>query len=140
MVSTNENPEPQSRRQPSIPETKCEVRQPRQKAQLHRPLRRSRSIPRESMENIRRRARDFGETSDSNGVGGHISNQTNRHSYDGLSRNLNPADESCDALLLTTAKIAANSRLNTRSTERRHLQVLNMSCRKKLKDLDTLSW
>lgn len=123
MVSTNKNPEPETRRQPSIPQTKSEMRQPRQKAQLHRPLRRSRSIPRENLENVRRRVRDFGETSDPNGHGGRVPNQINRHSFDvfsvDYSRDFNPRDESCDA----TSNVAANCRPNTRPTESRELQV-----------------
>jgi hypothetical protein len=99
------------------------MRQPRQKAQLHRPLRRSRSIPRENLENVRRRVRDFGETSDPNGHGGRVPNQINRHSFDvfsvDYSRDFNPRDESCDA----TSNVAANCRPNTRPTESRELQV-----------------
>lgn len=114
MVSTNENPEPESRRQPSIPQMTLEVRQPRQKAQLHKPLRRSRSIPRESLENIRRRARDFGEASDSNRQRSHVSNQVNRHSFDALSvehsRDFSSREESYDALTMTAANVAVESR------------------------------
>lgn len=119
MVSTNKNPEPETRRQPSIPERTSEVRQPRQKAQLHKAqlhktLRRSRSIPRENLENIRRRARDFGETSDCNGQRSHVPNYINRHSFDALSvdrsRDFNSRDEPCDTLPMTTTTVAAESR------------------------------
>ena len=123
MSSTNENPEPESRRQPSIPLTTSEGRVPRQRAQLRKPLRRSRSIPRENQENARRRARDFGETSDSSGQGGRNPNHTYRHSFDALStensRDFNSQDEACDS----TANIAANCRSNTRPAESRQLQV-----------------
>ena len=114
MVSTNKSPEPETRRQPSIPERTSEVRQPRQKAQLHKTLRRSRSIPRENLENIRRRARDFGETGDCNGQRSHVPNQINRHSFDALSvdrsRDFNSRDEPWDTLPMTTTTVAAESR------------------------------
>ena len=123
MVSTNENPEPETRCQPSIPLTTSEGRQPRQRAQLRRPLRRSRSIPRENQENIRRRVRDFGEASNSSEQGSRNPNHTYRHSFDALSIehscDSNSQDEACDS----TANVAASSRPNARTTESRQIQV-----------------
>ena len=129
MVSTTKDPQPEreTRRQPSIPQTASIARQPRQKAQLHRPVRRSRSIPRENPENIRRRVRDFGETSGSAGQGSvRVSKQTNRHSFDALSvercQDFDPGEES-------TTNVAANRRpCSARSTtDTRDAQVRDMS-------------
>ena len=135
MISTNKNPEPATRRQPSIPQKTSEVRQPRQKALLHKPLRRSRSIPRENLENIRRRARDFGEASDCNGQRSHASNQVNRHSFDALSvehsRDFSSRQEPYDALTITTANVAAESRqLQVKLTISLIRHRVNNSCRK----------
>lgn len=129
LFSSNKSPERErkTRRQPSIPQTASEIRQPRQKVQLHRPLRRSRSIPRETMENIRRRVRDFGETSFSAGSA-RVSSQTNRHSFDALLvedniKDVHPQDERCDALPTATANAASSRRLLTRASESKEMQV-----------------
>lgn len=126
MVWTHENGEPESRRQPSIPEKTSEIRQPRQKAQLHRPVRRSRSIPRDNQENVRRRARDFGESSATSGKADR--NQINRHSFDALSvehsQDFTPRGESCDASQVASVNLADYRRPNTRTTESREMQVL----------------
>lgn len=86
MVCMNKDPEPESRRQPSIPQTTSPVvHRPRQKAQAHKPLRRSRSIPRETTESSRRKAREFGETVGPSGPADRGCNQFNRHSFNAFS-------------------------------------------------------
>ena len=85
-------------------------------------MNRSRSIPRENAENLRRRIRDFGQSNvatsrDSGGV----LDLTNRHSIEVTStersNDFTAREEDNDALSMTAANIAFRRRRNCRPTE-----------------------
>ena len=118
--SESSEPISQTRRQPTIPLRSLGVRQQRKKEQGHRPVTRSRSIPRENPENLRRRIRDFGQSSVATSRGnGAATDQTNRYSIEVTSTERSRDFSSCEddnvALPLTAANVAVRRRLDSRS-------------------------
>ena len=118
LVKLTKSPEP-IRQQPNIPVRLLGARPNRKRTQAHRPVKRSRSIPRDNPESLRRRIRDFGQCEVTTNRWSAL-NQTNRHSFEVTStepsHDVISQDDDAVALPLRTADASIRRRFHN-STE-----------------------